>query len=583
MPTLLSIKNLSIAFSNEGEFSIAVNNISIDVSAGEILAIVGESGSGKSVTALSILQLLPKQARVGGEMLFQQEDKAPVDLLKLSADKITAIRGNDIAMIFQEPMTSLNPVFTCGRQVMESIQLHQKVSKAIAKQQTLSLFEKVKLPDPAAIINRYPHQLSGGQKQRVMIAMAMSCNPSLLIADEPTTALDVTVQKNILELIASLQHQNNMGVILITHDLGVVADIATNIAVMYKGEIVEQGTAAQILNSPKHPYTKALLACRPTGKKKGERLPVVSDFLEEGSKMKVASSKREESLAESRESGVEQRTTNNDQRSTVLEVKNLIVSFPTKKNFFGKAKQFFNAVDGVSFEVKQGETVGLVGESGCGKTTLGKAILQLVQPNSGEIILNGKNINRIKPALLRSMRKDLQIVFQDPYGSLNPRISIGNAILEPLKVHGILNNTQQRKEKVIGLMEKVSLNADHFNRYPHQFSGGQRQRICIARALAMDPSFLIFDESVSALDVSVQAQVLNLLNELKSEFGFSAIFISHDLSVVHYVCDRILVMHKGKIVEEGTAAQVYYHPANEYTQQLINAIPGKNLLTPLDI
>ena len=574
--SLLSIKNLSIQFPGDGKGNNVVNNISVDVEAGEILAIVGESGSGKSVTALSILQLLSKGAKVGGEMLFYQNNTVPIDLLKLPAAKITSIRGNEIAMIFQEPMTSLNPVFTCGQQVMESIRLHQKVSKTVAKQQTIALFEKVKLPEPAAIIDRYPHQLSGGQKQRVMIAMAMSCNPSLLIADEPTTALDVTVQKNVLELIASLQRQNNMGVILITHDLGLVADIATTIAVMYKGEIVEQGSASQILSSPQHPYTKALLACRPAGKKKRERLPVVSDFM--GEQLAVGPDTNREQLAVPPRQRLQTLSAvDKEQRPTVLKVKDLVVSFPIRKNIFGKATQFFNAVDEVSFEVKQGETVGLVGESGCGKTTLGRAILQLVQQTSGEIILNGQHINTIKPALLRSMRKDLQIVFQDPYGSLNPRISVGSAILEPLKVHDILDNSKQRKEKVITLMEKVSLNADHFNRYPHQFSGGQRQRICIARALAMDPSFLIFDESVSALDVSVQAQVLNLLNELKDEFGFSAIFISHDLSVVHYVCDRILVMNKGKIIEEGSADQVYYRPANDYTKQLINAIPGKDL------
>ena len=574
--SLLSIKNLSIQFPGDGKGNNVVNNISVDVEAGEILAIVGESGSGKSVTALSILQLLSKGAKVGGEMLFYQNNTVPIDLLKLPAAKITSIRGNEIAMIFQEPMTSLNPVFTCGQQVMESIRLHQKVSKTVAKQQTIALFEKVKLPDPETIINRYPHELSGGQKQRVMIAMAMSCNPSLLIADEPTTALDVTVQKNVLELIASLQRQNNMGVILITHDLGLVADIATTIAVMYKGEIVEQGSASQILSSPQHPYTKALLACRPAGKKKRERLPVVSDFM--GEQLAVGPDTNREQLAVPPRQRLQTLSAvDKEQRPTVLKVKDLVVSFPIRKNIFGKATQFFNAVDEVSFEVKQGETVGLVGESGCGKTTLGRAILQLVQQTSGEIILNGQHINTIKPALLRSMRKDLQIVFQDPYGSLNPRISVGSAILEPLKVHDILDNSKQRKEKVITLMEKVSLNADHFNRYPHQFSGGQRQRICIARALAMDPSFLIFDESVSALDVSVQAQVLNLLNELKDEFGFSAIFISHDLSVVHYVCDRILVMNKGKIIEEGSADQVYYRPANDYTKQLINAIPGKDL------
>lgn len=569
---LLSIKNLSIQFSNEGEINRAVDDCSIEVGPGEILAIVGESGSGKSVTALSLLQLLPTQSSVTGEILFYQKDKEPVSLLKLPAAKINMIRGNHIAMIFQEPMTSLNPVFTCGYQVIEAIRSHQKVSKKIATQRTIELFEKVKLPEPAAIINRYPHQLSGGQKQRVMIAMAMSCNPSLLIADEPTTALDVTVQKSILELIASLQQQNNMGVILITHDLGVVADVADKIAVMYKGTIIEQGNASQILHSPQHPYTKALLACRPAGKPKGERLPVVGDFMGEDKN-------RKESLVGSQESGVGQRTTNNDQqRETILEVKNLVVSFPVKKNIFGRATQFFKAVDGVSFNVQKGETVGLVGESGCGKTTLGRAILQLIQPSSGEILLNGKDITTIRSADMRNLRKDLQIVFQDPYGSLNPRITIGNAIMEPLKVHGLLATSKQRREKVIDLLEKVSLPTDYFNRYPHQFSGGQRQRICIARALALDPSFIIFDESVSALDVSVQAQVLNLLTDLKSTFGFTAIFISHDLSVVHYACNRILVMNKGKIIEEGEASQVYYHPVNEYTQQLIYAIPGKKLI-----
>ena len=575
MEPLLSIRGLDIRFKGE-DTSSAVKGSSFTVHKGELLAIVGESGSGKSVTALSILQLLPKQAAVSGEILFYQNSSTPVDLLKLSGNKITTIRGNDIAMIFQEPMTSLNPVFTCGQQVMESIQVHQKVSKAAAKQQTISLFEKVQLPYPAAIMKRYPHQISGGQKQRVMIAMAMSCNPSLLIADEPTTALDVTVQKNVLELITSLQQQNNMGIIFITHDLGIVADIADTIAVMYKGEIVEQGKASQVLQCPQHAYTKALLACRPAGKRKGERLPVVDDFMEQGKKFAVDNWQFPKGDQQA-STGNKQQSIGDPQRTTPLQIKDLIVSFATKKNFFGRTTQFFNAVDRVSFEVRQGETVGLVGESGCGKTTLGKAILQLVQPTSGEIILNGKHINTIKPALLRSMRKDLQIVFQDPYGSLNPRISIGNAILEPLKVHGIMKNWRQRKEKVISLMEKVSLNAEHFNRYPHQFSGGQRQRICIARALVMNPSFLIFDESVSALDVSVQAQVLNLLNELKEEFRFSAIFISHDISVVHYICDRILVMRKGKIIEEGTADQVYHQPVDNYTQQLINAIPGKEI------
>jgi peptide/nickel transport system ATP-binding protein len=519
------------------------------------------------------LQLLPKQAVVSGKALFFNADQ-PVDLLKLSDKEITGIRGNQIAMIFQEPMTSLNPVFTCGYQVMEAIQLHQKVSKQIAKQKTIALFEKVKLPDPENLISRYPHELSGGQKQRVMIAMAMSCNPALLIADEPTTALDVTVQKTILELIKSLQVDNNMGVIFITHDLGVVADIADKIVVMHKGEIVEQGFTKDILHNPQQPYTKALLACRPGGKTKGVRLPVVSDFI------------NPEAAITEKFSAPEEFTTHLSPLTThptILEVKNLHIHFPVKKNLFGKATQYFKAVDDVSFSVQHGDIVGLVGESGCGKTTLGRSILQLIKPTSGKILLEGKDLTQINAEILRKMRKDLQIVFQDPYGSLNPRITIGEAILEPLKVHSVLNNSsrstayKQRKEKVMELLEKVSLDTNHFKRYPHQFSGGQRQRICIARALALNPSFLIFDESVSALDVSVQAQVLNLLNDLKAEFGFTAIFISHDLSVVHYICNRILVMYKGKIVEEGTAGQVYHHPNNEYTKRLINAIPGKGI------
>ena len=573
MPPLLSIKNLSIQFNNEGELNAAVSHISFTVSPGEILAIVGESGSGKSVTALSILQLLPKQSTVTGEILFNTDQQQQVDLLKLAPDQLNAVRGKQIAMIFQEPMTSLNPVFTCGRQVMEAIKQHERVSKKTAREKTIALFEKVKLPNPAAMIDRFPHQLSGGQKQRVMIAMAMSCNPAVLIADEPTTALDVTVQKTILDLIGELQRQNNMGVILITHDLGIVADIADTIAVMYKGEIVEQGKANDILRAPVHPYTKALLACRPAGQPKGRRLPVVSDFMDD---IKLPAPSFKPQGAD--QTTIHQLQTTNDKQQIILEVKNLEVSFPLAKNIFGKATGSFKAVDGVSFTVRRDETLGLVGESGCGKTTLGRAILQLIQPAAGEILLNGKDITRIRPAAFRNIRKDLQIVFQDPYGSLNPRITIGNAILEPLKVHGLYHNNAQRRDKVMELLERVSLPTGHFSRYPHQFSGGQRQRICIARALALNPSFLVFDECVSALDVSVQSQVLNLLNELKETFGFTAIFISHDLSVVHYFCNRILVMKNGKIVEEGEADQVYHHPANEYTQQLIDAIPGKGLV-----
>ena len=584
---LLQVQNLSIDFIADGIVTNAVKGISFEVATGEIMAIVGESGSGKSVTALSLLQLLPQQANIKGKMLFSKNETAPVDLLNVSAKEINTIRGKDIAMIFQEPMTSLNPVFTCGYQVVETIQLHQQISSATAKEKTIELFEKVKLPEPANMVNRYPHQLSGGQKQRVMIAMAMSCNPALLIADEPTTALDVTVQKTILLLIKELQKQTGLGVIFITHDLGLVADIADKVVIMYKGEIIEQGITKNVLQNPQQPYTRALLACRPAKHQRGERLPVVNDFFSaaaNGYDVKFKSflsdeTKTKEAIfSQLKNETTENNLLKNDNASPVLKVENLKIYYPGKKKLFKKNIELFKAVDDVSLKVYKGETVGLVGESGCGKTTLGRAILQLIPATSGNIILDGRNLAMLSRRDLQLLRKDLQIVFQDPYGSLNPRLMIGNAIMEPMKVHGILNSTSQRKEKVIELLEKVNLSADHFNRYPHQFSGGQRQRICIARALALNPSFLIFDESVSALDVSVQAQVLNLLNNLKKEFGFTSIFISHDLSVVRYISDRILVMSKGKIVEEGLADEVYFSPKNEYTKKLIDAIPGKIIL-----
>jgi peptide/nickel transport system ATP-binding protein len=584
---LLQVQNLSIDFIADDSISHAVKNISFTIAAGEILAIVGESGSGKSVTALSLMQLLPKQAVVKGQLLLSGKEKATVDLLKIKAKEINAIRGKKMAMIFQEPMTSLNPVFTCGYQVMEALQLHEQISSTAAKEKTIALFEKVNLPNPAAMIDRYPHQLSGGQKQRVMIAMAMSCNPSLLIADEPTTALDVTVQKTILQLIQQLQKQTGMGVIFITHDLGLVADIADRVLVMYKGEIIEQGKTKEVLQNPQQPYTKALLACRPTMHQRGERLPVASDFFSDEPKVKPPALNNIIATEMITHKTISSVTSNVITKPLIpaiinpepaLNVEHLKVYYPGKKTLFGKTTEPFKAVDDVSFMVGKGETVGLVGESGCGKTTLGRAILQLIPTTSGNIILNGKNLAALSKTQLQPVRKDLQIVFQDPYGSLNPRLMIGNAIMEPMKVHGILNTNNQRNEKVIELLEKVNLSADHFTRYPHQFSGGQRQRICIARALALNPSFLIFDESVSALDVSVQAQVLNLLNNLKKEFGFTAIFISHDLSVVRYISDRILVMNKGKIVEEGPADEVYFSPKNDYTKKLIEAIPGKAIL-----
>lgn len=564
MTPLLDIKNLSVDFVSGKQITQAVKDISFQVNHGEIVALVGESGSGKSVTALSILQLLPSPPAYyrSGQILFAPEESGKLDLLQQDKYNIQEIRGNRVAMIFQEPMTSLNPVLSCGSQVMEALLTHKKLSRAEAKQQTLQWFQKVKLPGPGDIFNRYPHELSGGQKQRVMIAMAMCCQPSLLICDEPTTALDVTVQKTILDIIRELQRQENMGVIFITHDLGVVAEIADRAVVMYNGSIVEQNAVKNLFSSPQHPYTKALLACRPVNHPRHERLPVVSDFLKEGKEVAIPSNTQfppgKKAISPDK----------------ILEVKDLSVWFPAKKSFFGKAREFTRAVDQVSFDVFRGETLGLVGESGCGKTTLGRALLRLVQPHSGTIRYKNVDLTSKKRNELRPLRKDIQIVFQDPYSSLNPRITIGSAIAEPLKVHGIGNSEKQRKNQVQEILEKVNLQPSYFNRYPHEFSGGQRQRIVIARALALHPGFLVCDESVSALDVSVQAQVLNLLNDLKNELGFTIIFISHDLSVVRYFSDRIMVMNKGKIEETGPSDQVYYHPVSSYTKKLIASIPA---------
>lgn len=589
--TLLQIKDLSVDFTSESGVVHALQNVSFEVKQGEIVAIVGESGSGKSVTSLSVLQLLPAPpARYAhGEILFAHEDNTMVNLLNISEQKIRSIRGNNIAMIFQEPMTSLNPVYTCGDQVMEAILLHQQVTAREARNKTIELFNKVKLPDPEGIFTRYPHQLSGGQKQRVMIAMAMSCNPSLLIADEPTTALDVTVQKTILLLIKELQQQSGMGVIFITHDLGIVNEIADKVVVMYKGQIVEQGSVDKIYRHPVHPYTQALLACRPALYLKGERLPVVSDFmgsgqtsrdstnsmrpakqaLVNGPKISTAQAQRESELTSQELSSVPE-----NHQKILIKAEHLKVWFPSKKTFLGKPLAYTKAVDNVSFDVIEGETLGLVGESGCGKSTLGRALLRLIEPTDGKIYFRERDLLSFSPREMREMRKNMQLIFQDPYSSLNPSISIGEAIMEPLRVHKIYSTHSQQKEKVIALLEKVNLQPEHFNRYPHEFSGGQRQRIVIARALALNPSFIICDESVSALDVSVQAQVLNLLSDLKKEFGFTAIFISHDLSVVRYISDRIMVMNKGRIEETGPAEKIYNHPESIYTQQLIASIPA---------
>lgn len=560
---LLSIENLTVNFINDGAVHQAIKNISFTVNKGEIVALVGESGSGKSVTSLSILQLLPESTSqlASGRILFSEDGNTVKDITKISKQELQQIRGNTISMIFQEPMTSLNPVFTCGAQVSEALLLHKKISKKEARLQAISWFEKVKLPNPEAIYDRYPHQLSGGQKQRVMIAMAMCCRPSLLICDEPTTALDVTVQKSVLELIKELQQETGMGVIFITHDLGVVAQIADRAVVMYKGDIIEQGSVKDIFTNAQQPYTKALIACRPDNHKRGERLPVVSDFLHNDSFLTTSPPP---SL---------HRTTTASSGQVLIKVKNLSVHYPNKKNWLGQPMSYVKAVDNISFEVYENETLGIVGESGCGKTTLGRTLLQLIPATEGNILYKEQNLRTYSPKQLRALRQHLQIVFQDPYSSLNPRKKIGHAIEEPLAVHGIIKDPTARKQRVIELLQKVGLQPEHYDRYPHEFSGGQRQRIVIARALALQPSFIICDESVSALDVSVQAQVLNLLNDLKKEFGFTIVFISHDLGVVRYFSDRIIVMNKGKIEEIGPADEIYEHPQSAYTQKLIDAIP----------
>ncbi|UPK71158.1 ABC transporter ATP-binding protein [Chitinophaga filiformis] len=577
---LLSIRNLTVSFGSVK----AVNDISLDVMPGEIVGIVGESGSGKSVTALSLMRLLQNPGKItGGNLLYQlRGSKVPSrDIVRLSEAEMRSWRGNEIAMIFQEPMTSLNPLHKCGYQVMEALLLHKKiVSMEQARQHTLALFRQVRLPDPELLMERYPHQLSGGQKQRVMIAMAISCQPRLLIADEPTTALDVTVQKTILELLKDLQRQTGMSVVFITHDLGVIAEIADRVAVMYKGRIVEEGSVRELFTHPKHPYTKGLLACRPPLDKRLFRLPVTRDFMETDPQGNIIEKESEvKAFVRSLEIPADvmiRREQRLSESPALLEVKDLHTWFPARKNIFGKVLAWTKAVNGVSFNVREGETMGLVGESGCGKTTLGRTLLRLVEPTSGSILYKGKDITSLSAAALRDLRKDIQIIFQDPYSSLNPRQPIGRAIQEPMKVHGLYGNEAGRREKVRELLEKVNLLPEHYDRYPHEFSGGQRQRIVIARALALNPSFIICDESVAALDVSIQAQILNLLMQLREEFGFTSIFISHDLSVVRFISDRMMVMNKGQIEEAGQAVDVYENPQRAYTKQLINSIP-KNI------
>ncbi len=583
---LLQVKNLITEFRSEERTHQAVQDISFSVERGKTLGIVGESGSGKSVTSLSVMRLIPDPPGriIQGEILFTEQDGSQTDLLSLPEDKMRKYRGNQISMIFQEPMTSLNPVIKCGQQIMEAIILHENISKEEARHRVLQLMKEAQLPRPEAMIDQYPHQLSGGQKQRVMIAMAMSCNPSLLIADEPTTALDVTVQATILDLMRDLQKKHNMGMMFITHDLGVVSEIADDIIVMYKGKIVEQGSVQDIFQNPQHPYTKGLLACRPRLDKKLHILPTVRDFMDENPDGSITAKPLAyasiDEVVEHNIVSVEQINKRNEELSALqplLTVENLKVYFPMRNSgLFGNSSEMVKAVDDISFDVKPGETLGLVGESGCGKTTTGRAILRLVEPTDGSIMFKGQDIRSLSKHDLKGLRKNFQIIFQDPYSSLNPRLSVGSAIMEVLNVHKVLDNEKQRKEYVLYLLDKVNLEPYHFSNYPHEFSGGQRQRICIARALALKPEFLICDESVSALDVSVQAQVLNLLVQLREEFKLTYIFISHDLSVVKFISDRIAVMNAGSIIEIGNAKDIYENPQQEYTQRLIDAIPGNH-------
>ncbi|MGP1373623.1 MAG: ABC transporter ATP-binding protein [Almyronema sp.] len=611
---VLDVRNLKVQFQSDDQTIIAVDDISFQVNRGQTLGIVGESGSGKSVTSLAVMGLVPNPPGkvVSGQIWFHPHQADRVNLASLAESQMQQYRGGQISMIFQEPMSSLNPVYTCGFQLIEAIRQHQNISKTEARKQAIARLQEVKLLPTdeelkqalieagglsdrqisqeidrrqQTLLNRYPHELSGGQLQRVMIAMAIACNPSVLIADEPTTALDVTVQATIIDLLRELRDRRGMSLIFITHDLGLIAEIADQVVVMYQGKILEYGSVWEIFSNPQHPYTKGLLACRPRPDQNLRFLPTVSDFMEvkqsetgalniESKPLEVTEALRQNALINEAEMG--DRLVRLQKEGPLLTVQDLRVGYPIR-GIFGQTQRYVMAVNGVSFEVYRGETFGLVGESGCGKTTLGRALLHLINPMNGRVLFEGRNIYDLSPKQLRQLRRDMQIIFQDPFSSLDPRISIGEAIAEPLKIHGVIKGKRNQHERVTYLLERVGLSPDCMNRFPHEFSGGQRQRVCIARALALNPKFIICDESVSALDVSVQAQVLNLLKELQAEFNLTYIFISHDLAVVKFMSDRILVMNQGKIEEIGPAEQIYRHPQQPYTQKLIASIPLGNL------
>ena len=565
---ILQVSGLCVDFGGRR----VVDGVGYALRRGRTLGIVGESGSGKSVSSLALMGLLPKQATVTGsaflsrsELKEHADDRSDCDknnLLELDEEQMRDIRGKRISMIFQEPMTSLNPVQKCGAQVVEMMKAHRSeecaARNAELKQRVLALFDEVMLPRPEKIFDSYPHELSGGQKQRVMIAMALINNPDIIIADEPTTALDVTVQKTILELLRSLQEKHGISIIFISHDLGVIGQVADDIMVMYRGHVVEQGSADQILHNPRQPYTKGLLACRPPLDSRPYRLPTVEDYLASVEPFHETANSDAAAQAETLH------------ETSLLEVDNLSVTYTLKRNIFGRPLQTLKGVDGATFTIREGETLGLVGESGCGKTTLGRALLRLIETSSGSVSYRGTPLDRMSPKQMRALRPKLQIIFQDPYSSLNPRITIGEAILEPLRVH---HDGRNQREQVLTLMQQVGLDPDWYSRYPHELSGGQRQRVCIARALILRPELVVCDESVSALDVSVQAQVVNLLNDLKEHYHYTYLFITHDLAVAHYISDRIMVMQQGRIVESGTADEVFSNPKTAYTRTLLDAIP----------
>jgi peptide/nickel transport system ATP-binding protein len=555
MSMLLSIQDLKVAFrmgkvDGVMQRAEAVKGVSFDIPENGTVALVGESGSGKSVTAMSILNLLPDNAERSGKILFQGRD-----LLHASLPELQAMRGREIACVFQDPMTSLNPVFTVGEQIAEVLRLHMGMGMRQARDRTIELLNEVGIPDPQLRVNSYPHEMSGGQQQRVMIAMAIACEPKLLIADEPTTALDVTIQKQILELLAKLQQRHQMSVLFITHDLGVVGEIADYVVVMQNGEIQEQGPVRAIFENPQHPYTKALLACRPRLDRRPRRLPVIDDFLRGDGHVHL----------EERHRG----TASDD--DIVLEVKGLTKTFFLKEGLFGK--RAVPAVKDVSFRLPKGKTLGLVGESGSGKTTVGLTVMRLHEATSGEVLFEGRNLLSLTEREMMAYRRRIQIIFQNPYASLNPRFTVGQILVEPMRIHKIGRDERERVDMAFQLLKRVGLPEQSFYKYPHEFSGGQRQRIAIARCLTMKPDVLICDESVSALDVSVQAQVLNLLQDLQDEYGLSYIFISHDLAVVKYISDQVMVMNDGAIVEIADSDEIYRHPREEYTRKLLSSIP----------